>query len=105
MSRPDEPDSFSANGAAEYRYERAPDERPSDAVITALADSTGRPAVPRDASGDPPLSPLYEYLDPDALDAVMAGEDGTEDDRSVTFHYDGYVVTVRTRTVTISPAE
>lgn len=90
----------------EYRYERAPGERPSEAVVAAVADAAGRPVVPRGGAdsedGADALSPLYEQLDPDALDALVASDDRTTD-CTVTFTYGDYTVTVRERSVTVIP--
>jgi len=58
---------------------------PSVAVIGAIADI-------RDADPER-LDPLYEAIDPDALDRVVTAVP-TEEDRSVTFDYGGYEVTV-----------
>ena len=89
----------------EYRYEIAPDESPSEAVVAAVVEATGRPATPLDPadseSGSDPLPPLFETVDPDALDSLAA----SEDDRGnclVTFTYAGCTVSVDARAVTVS---
>lgn len=91
----------------EYRYERDPDERPSEAIVKAVAAVTGRASVPDGTTGSEPeagaLTPLYETLDPDALDALAIGDDSREANCSVTFTYDDYAVTVRDRTITVAP--
>lgn len=109
MSFPDESDGVLQSDAAdEYRYERAPNERPSVAVVTAVATAAGRPVTPGRDGGDdgsPPLSPLYDHLDPDALDTFVTAGDDRGSDRSVTFHYDGYRVCVGDGAVTVTPAD
>ena len=90
----------------EYRYERAPDERASEAVVSAVAAVTGRPAVPGEAVGDEDtadvLPPLYENIAPEALDALVTSDSDQETDCSVTFTYASYTVTVRKQTVTVT---
>lgn len=77
-----------------YEYERAPDEPPSKAVVEAVAAVTGRAAAPDGTTGSEPkadaLTPLYETLDPDALDALLTADDAREANCSVTFTYDDY---------------
>jgi hypothetical protein len=78
-------------------------ESASSRVVVAVAEATGT---------DPAeLPPLYEVIDPDALDAVFgAGVDGTggdrqwEDDRELRFSYAGREVSVRSDEVTVGPA-
>lgn len=90
----------------EYRYERAPDERPSEAVIIAVAKVAGRSALPSgDIEGEDEtncLSPLYEHIDPDALDVLVTTDDSTN--CAVTFTYGDYTVTIRKWVVTVTPA-
>ncbi|MBO4247640.1 hypothetical protein IL252_07400 [Halomicrobium sp. IBSBa] len=57
---------------------------PSTAIVEAVSTSADTPAVE--------LPPLYEVVDPDALDALFA--DG-QTFGVVTFEYAGYDVTVR----------
>lgn len=93
----------------EYRYERAPDERPSEAVVTAVGEAAGRPVVPHEDAGSEDgadaLSPLYEKLDPDALDAFVMTDNDQGIDRSVSFTYEDHAVTVQERVVTVTPVE
>lgn len=68
----------------------------SDAVVRAVADADG--IDPLDAP------PLYEVIDPDALDSLFDGsENGTQHTAvTVTFVYNGYHVTVQSsRTVQV----
>lgn len=62
--------------------------RPSEAVIDFIVEVWGEP--PRDSE------PLYDFIDPDALDQILAhrGPPSHGGDRSVTFRYRGYTVTV-----------
>jgi hypothetical protein len=59
------------------------DERPSRGVYTAVAEA--RDCSPLD------LSPLADAVDPDALDALLTGDDPTD---AVAFEYCGYEVRV-----------
>jgi len=61
---------------------------PSTAVVETLAAATGVDEIA--------IAPLYGAVDPDALDALVAGhQTGTPDDRvEVTFVHDGYHVVV-----------
>lgn len=92
----------------EYQYERAEDERSSQAVVTAVAEATGRLVVPHaDTGGDDgadALPLLYDVIDPEALDALVPPEDTTGENCLVTFTYDDYTVTVEKQTVTVTPA-
>lgn len=94
-----------AHSANTYKYERDPDELPSEAIVAAVSDVAERPAVTqfggRDDRADV-LSPLYEYVDPDALDALFAAKRGRDSGCSVTFSYGEYRVTVEKRTVTVT---
>lgn len=91
---------------SEYRYEYSRDERPSQAVVASVAKATGRPTVPNeDTGGDDgadALPPLYEVIDPDALDALVPPEDDHGTNFLLTFTYDDYTVTVEKRTVTVT---
>ncbi|NEU55463.1 HalOD1 output domain-containing protein [Halorussus sp. MSC15.2] len=77
-----------------YRSQIPQTESVSSAVVDAVATASGRSVV-RDAAADDPLDPLYETLDPEALDSLLtpsAGESGGIE--SVTFEYCGFRVTV-----------
>ena len=68
----------------EYEWD---DHEPSTAVIEAIAATTGTDEID--------LDPLYETVDPDALDAVVAGRSNQMTDPVVvTFNYNGYRVVV-----------
>lgn len=83
-----------------HHYAIAPGQRPTEAVIQAVADASGR--TPIETVEDAP--PLYESVDPDALDALL-GTDRSASLTSVRFVYDGYVVTVdNTGAVTVVEA-
>ena len=58
------------------------DSTASERVLAKVADSTGRDVLD--------LPPLYDYVDPDALDAVVA----TATNGTVRFAYEGHEVAV-----------
>lgn len=69
----EEPPTYSCNclPVVESEYGDVSDQSPSEAIIEAVAAA---------ADADPlELSPLYEYIDPDALDALLDQEGGTAD--------------------------
>jgi hypothetical protein len=73
---------------------------PSTAVIESVAIAADREPTA--------IEPLYETVDPDALDALIRSGDPnlTDGDASVTFALDGYQVTVqRGGTVAVRPDE
>lgn len=70
------------------------EEVPSDGVYAAVAEIDGR--SPLD------LPPLARTVDPDALDALLAGESGA---REITFEYAQYLVTATPDEVRVDPDE
>lgn len=73
-------------------FEQRPGPETTSAVKTGPPSKTIVRAVADVDDVDPTeLPPLYEAIDPDALDAVFRGRS----DGSVTFDYSGYTVTVR----------
>ena len=84
---PPEQNESTAGTTVRVRHEWSETERPSTAVIEAIAATTGR---------DPTsMSPLYDYLDPGALDILMTPQgDGVSNATVVTFTYDGVTVRV-----------
>ena len=90
---------------SEHRHEVAPDESPSEAVLRAVVEATGRPATPFEAdgsdSGSDPLPPLFETIDPDALDK-LAAPTGDQENCLMTFTYGGCTVSVEEQAVTVS---
>lgn len=78
-----------------YRYRVAPDQSVSEAVVAAVATATGRRPFHSTGTDDAePLDPLYDVLDPDALDVLFrpGGERGR-----VSFTYCGREVSVEGR--------
>ncbi|MFD1565167.1 HalOD1 output domain-containing protein [Haloarchaeobius amylolyticus] len=65
------------------------DSRPSEAVVTAVATQLETDPVE--------LSPLYDVVDPDALDDLVdhAQRTGTDETQLVWFTYEGFAVGVR----------
>lgn len=76
-------------------YERADDERPSDAVVRAVAAATGTAVLD--------LDPLYDVLDPQQLDGIVADVDERtlHGESSITFRFSGCLVTVAENTVRV----
>jgi hypothetical protein len=71
------------------------DDSVSMAVVRAVSSAADRPVLE--------LPPLYEFIDPDALDALF---DDHRTASRIEFRYAGFRVTVRAdRTVAVSPVE
>lgn len=75
-----------------YYYRAAGDQPLSEAVVQAVAAFSDRSSVGADS--DEALDPLYDTIDPDALDALF--RDAGDDSRTgaVEFAYSGCEVTV-----------
>lgn len=94
----------SAGGGSTTRTYRIPeDETPSEAVIRAVSTFAGRGLLASpDGTEIEPLDPLYDTIDPDALDALFSTA-ARDVAGTVEFAYCGYEVTVdRAGTVTVS---
>jgi hypothetical protein len=91
--------------ANSYHDEIGPEEAPSEAVVAAVAAMTDRPTAPggtpASTSGDP-LPPLFESINPDALDAVLDAPAVGSGDPEVTFSYCDHSVRVGDDFVTVS---
>lgn len=82
--------------ATRETYQPAPADPMSASVVRAIADHSDR-SVER---GENALPPLYETIDPDALDALFATQ---RDPPVVQFTYSGYTVTIdETRQITVA---
>ena len=69
----------------------------SQAVLEAIAELSSRAVVPTESSeGDAstPLPPLYEAVNPDALNAICQSATG-ETEVTISFTYCGYEVSVK----------
>lgn len=102
-------DGKSSTGASGTTYQVGGDESFSEAIVKAIAKETGRaPTVRSDVGGAVDvLDPLYECIEPDALDALLAtAETHTQHGPTkVTFSYSGYQVTASsTGSVHVKPA-
>ncbi|WIV67685.1 HalOD1 output domain-containing protein [Natrialbaceae archaeon AArc-T1-2] len=75
-------------------------ETPSTAIVEAVAAASGRDAAPSPESSDP-LPPLFNTVDPDALDSLFAS---AGEDVSLSFTYAGYEVVLENGTVSVTPA-
>ncbi|WP_049970101.1 HalOD1 output domain-containing protein [Haladaptatus cibarius] len=85
-------------GTEQFSYQRQPNETPTEAVLSAVSAVSNRKIIPSAASDDDlsALEPLYEAIDPDALDALIGSiEDSSGSDGSVTFDYSDHEVTVK----------
>lgn len=80
-------------GEDAFRYRVSQDESVSEAVVAAVASAAGRrrAGVPRGGEEAEALDPLYDVVDPDALDALF--RPGCET-ASIAFTYAGHEVTV-----------
>lgn len=65
---------------------------PTDAVLSALADAAAREKID--------LPPLYDSVDPEALDEVVGGSGAT-----VQFEHTGYLVTASDSEVVVRPID
>lgn len=83
-------DDLSTRGI-EVTYEIDGDERPSEAVVRAVASITNTPLLD--------LEPLYDVIDPEHLDGMFDGPGGAAAGSSVTFRFNGCRVTVSPETV------
>lgn len=88
------PDDGSHHGWVEYRSEEA--EPPSVAVASAIAEFNGKPATETDIQ-------LYDYVDPDALDALFEDRhDGNPRGAgTIRFAVDGATVVVSPETIRV----
>lgn len=93
----------STTPTSQYRYE-FDDETPSEAAVTAVASVTDRPIAPSAANddGSDPLPPLFETINPEALDTILGGSTDDAGAPEVTFTYCGFSVRVRDGVVTVS---
>lgn len=76
-------------------YERADDERPSEAVVRAVATATDTAVLD--------LDPLYDVLDPEQLDGIVesGNDDCFHEGSSITFSFNGCRVTMTEDTVRV----
>jgi hypothetical protein len=79
-------DSVANTQTDRHRYTLGPDETPSEAVTTAVADMTNQSRVE--------LPVLNDTIDPGALNRFFDSADGNASSLIVTFDYCGYSVTV-----------
>lgn len=92
----DHPPDASGDGQEPVEYTIGAGEEVSEAVIMAVAATTGADPMTRDPGELRELDDLYDVLDPDALDTLFRGpedEAGPEELRLV-FRYGGCEVTV-----------
>lgn len=89
------PETNEATRTESLSYELDADERPSKAVVHAVATLTDTSILD--------LNPLYHTIDPDHLDSIITNRrnDGTITKSSVSFHFSGCLVTVNQHTVRV----
>ena len=88
MSTQEQPESASSA----YMTSKEDGQPISQTVLKAVAELSNRAVVPTDSTT--PLPPLYEAIDPDALNTICRG--ATDDAEIViTFTYCGYEVSVK----------
>lgn len=96
MSDPDGPGDVSGSpgctgppGEETYAASFEPEDRPSESVVATIAALAGEEPTE--------LTPLYEAVEPDAIDALVehARRTGHPDRTRLTFAYAGYEVSVR----------
>lgn len=92
----DEPPGSSGDDGEPVEYSIDAGEKVSEAVIMAVAATTGTDPTTRDASELQELDDLYRVVDPDALNALFRRpEEGEEpEELRLVFHYAGCQVTV-----------
>ena len=83
------------NAEDAHHYQAETNELLSEAVVRAVAEVSDRDSGGTNPDdGAEPLEPLYETIDPDALDALFRHADGERRSGAVEFAYSGYEVTV-----------
>lgn len=73
----------------------------SEAILEAVSVATDRPLVPTDTG--PSLPPLFDTIDPEALDRLVDHAETRGTDFSLSFEYDGCQVTVSLDEIVIEP--
>jgi len=88
MSTQEQPESASSA----YMASKDEGQPISQTVLKAVAELSNRAVIPTDSTT--PLPPLYEAIDPDALNTIC--QDATADTEiTITFTYCGYEVSVK----------
>ncbi|WP_290818156.1 HalOD1 output domain-containing protein [Halovivax sp.] len=77
-----------------HTYRLGAHESATVGVLEAVAAASGRPVLPGERDGTP-LPPLYEAVDPEALDRIVDSLGDAQPDASISFRYADYEVTVR----------
>ena len=95
------PPNQEAMGEPTVRRRLEPDESVSVAVVEAVATASGRSPVP-DGSGADPLPPLYDAIEPDAINALFDAD--SQFDGCLRFTYGGCKVVLEgDGTITVTP--
>ena len=93
---PDESDARSPPDTDARHYDWTDSDRPSTAIVEAVADTVGRRAEE--------MPVLYEAVSSDALDALIAPSTRPDSPVDISFEYAGALVTVANNgTITVRP--
>ncbi|MFC3958650.1 HalOD1 output domain-containing protein [Halovivax cerinus] len=78
-----------------FTYQRSGTETPTEGVLEAVSTALDRPILP--GEGTDPLPPMYDAIDPDALDTIFDGSSRP----ILTFEYAGCTITVEQDEITV----
>lgn len=83
-------------------YQRSATETASEGVLEAVSAALGRPLIP-DGGSDDPLPPLFDVIDPEALDTLFDARDDRPEP-TLSFTYCDCRVTVDGERITVESA-
>ncbi|WP_254863383.1 HalOD1 output domain-containing protein [Halovivax gelatinilyticus] len=86
-----------------HTFPLSPDQTATQGVLSAISSASGRPLLPDDSNVA--LPPLYDAIDPEALDAIFEFRDGDRPDVTLSFEYGDCRVTVSSNEITIDGSE
>lgn len=93
----DQADSFDGS----LTYQRSLTETPTEGILEAVSMALGRPIVPGGETD--PLPPLFDAIDPEAIDTLFDAEDDRPDP-TLSFTYCGCRVTIDGEEITVESA-
>ncbi|HMB49043.1 HalOD1 output domain-containing protein [Natronoarchaeum rubrum] len=101
MAAPNLPDAVieydDADGAYRVQLEACPGDAPSIAVVALVGTLEGVPSAD--------LAPLYDSVDPEALDSLHESLVGSDAGSTVVFPYAGYEITVTAAAIAARPVD